>query len=114
DPRALDNHGSRPEIRAALAGGTATATRHSDTENRDFQYYAVAIRDEGRLTGIARVSTPVSAINADLRRIAATVFVAAAGAVVAAGVLAVLIAGAVTRPLWRLRHAARALADGGF
>ena len=116
DPRRLDNHRDRPEVVAALASGAGRSTRRSDTEGRDFRYVSVPVRDPGTSTllGVARVSMPVSAINADLRRIGLSVAVAAAGAAVGAAALAVLIAGAVTRPLDRLRSAVRALAAGAF
>ena len=114
DPRRLDNHGGRPEVLAALATGVGRTTRHSDTERRDFTYLAVPVRDGDRLLGVARVSRPVSAVNADLRRIGVSVALAAALTAVAGGALAVVIAGAVTRPLDRLRRAARALAGGAF
>src|SRR5215212_4602239 len=40
DPRALDNHGGRPEVMMARSSGVGRATRRSDTERRDFSYLA--------------------------------------------------------------------------
>jgi two-component system, OmpR family, phosphate regulon sensor histidine kinase PhoR len=117
DARRLDNHSSRPEVREALepdGPGVGRASRRSDTENRDFTYLAVPIRDDGRALGVARVSTPSSAVNSDLRRIALSVGVSATAAALGAAILAAFIARAITRPLDRLRRAARALAEGGF
>jgi two-component system phosphate regulon sensor histidine kinase PhoR len=110
DPRRLENHGTRPEVLQALHTGTGRATRHSATEQRDFTYLALPVRDSDRLLGIARVSQPLSTVNAGARAIAIGVAIAASAAALAATVLAVVIAGAITRPLERLRHAARSLA----
>jgi two-component system phosphate regulon sensor histidine kinase PhoR len=114
DPRRLDNHAGRPEVQSALAGGAGRATRRSDTERRAFSYVAVLVRDGDRLLGVARVATPESAVNANLRGMVLTVLAATAIAALCAGLLAVVVARAITRPLERLRRAARALADGAF
>jgi len=119
DPIRLDNHGTRPEVLAALSSGVGRATRRSDTESRTSSYIAVPIEvpagsgTEG-LLGVARVSTPESAVGRDLRRIGLSVAVAAALTALAAAALAVLLAGAVARPLDGLRRAAAALAGGSF
>src|SRR5262245_55838884 len=67
---AMENHGSRPEIAAAMKEGRGIAKRHSATINMDMLYVALPV--EGR-EGIAavRVAMPVREIDravADLRR----------------------------------------------
>ncbi len=114
DPTRLDNHAGRPEVRAALAGAIGRATRHSDTENRDFFYLAVPVQENGQSLGVVRVATPMSAVNTGLREIALTVLATAAAGALAAGALAAIVAGAVTRPLQRLRRAVRELATTDF
>ncbi len=52
DPRTMENHAGRPEIRDALAKGEGQSTRHSVTINRDLLYYAVK-QDVGALAGAA-------------------------------------------------------------
>jgi two-component system phosphate regulon sensor histidine kinase PhoR len=110
----MDNHGNRSEVVEALAGGIGWASRRSETEGREFRYVAVPIRREDELLGVARVAQPTSAFGADRRRIGLSITVAAAAAALVGGVLAVLLAGAVTQPLNRLRRAASALAAGAF
>lgn len=114
DPARLDNHAGRPEVRAALAGTIGRAARRSDTEQRELIYLAVPVQEDERLLGVVRVATPLSAVNAGLREIAFTVLATAAAGALTAGALAAVIAGAVTRPLQRLRRAARELAATGF
>lgn len=114
DPARLDNHAGRPEVRAALAGTIGRAVRRSDTEQRELIYLAVPVREDERLLGVVRVATPLSTVNAGLREIAFTVLATAAAGALTAGALAAVIAGAVTRPLQRLRRAARELAAADF
>jgi two-component system phosphate regulon sensor histidine kinase PhoR len=117
----MENHGGRPEVQAALAGGVGRSTRDSDTAGNELSYLAVPILDPAapgqsgdQLLGVARVATPVSVINADLQRIAVSVAITAALTALGAAMLAVLIAGAVTRPLEQLRRAAARMAAGAF
>jgi two-component system phosphate regulon sensor histidine kinase PhoR len=112
DPRQLDNHANRPEVRDALTHGVGFAGRRSDTLQDDVRYAAVAVRDDTTTLAVVRAATPVSALVADLRRIALSIAVAAVAATTCAIALAVVIAGAVTVPLQRLRQAVRSLAVG--
>lgn len=112
DPRVMENHGARPEFVEALATGSGRDTRASATDGIAYRYVAAPIRSGGVLIGVARVSMTEDAINAEQRRSALNVLGATAAAAFAAGVLAVIIAGAVTQPLDRLRVAAAAFASG--
>lgn len=114
DPRTMENHAGRPEVQQALAGGSGASTRRSASEDVDFRYVAVVIRDRGEVLGVCRLATTTEAIEANLRRIAGTVVLAAAGSAVAGLAAATLLAGAITRPLLRLRDAVRGLTDHGF
>ena len=61
---ALDNHSSRPEVRAALAGRVGWAVRHSRTLGLDLMYVAVPAAAGG--LGVVRISEPL-AVLATLR-----------------------------------------------
>ncbi|MDR2758364.1 MAG: two-component sensor histidine kinase [Spirochaetaceae bacterium] len=50
---AMDNHGDRPEVRAALASGEGWALRRSGTLGRLMVYYALR-RDDGRVLRLSR------------------------------------------------------------
>jgi two-component system phosphate regulon sensor histidine kinase PhoR len=121
DPAQMENHATRPEVQAALGGEVGRATRASGTLGDEMSYVAVPVRgspapgeSSGPVLGVARVATPTSVIDADLRRIAVTMAIAAALTALGAAVLAALIAGAVTRPLEQLRRAAAGMAAGAF
>ena len=111
DPRGLDNHTGRPEIEAARAQGVGRAIRYSTTEGRTFAYAAVLVRaPDGAPVGVVRVATPVSRVQADVRRIGLTVTAVAVVAAVLSALMGAVVAGAVTRPLSLLRRASRELA----
>ncbi|HEX5216577.1 MAG TPA: ATP-binding protein [Vicinamibacterales bacterium] len=121
DPARMENHANRPEVQAALGGAVGRARRESGSLGDEMRYIAVPIRgspapgeSSGPLLGIARVATPTSAVDADLRRIAISVTIAAALTALGAAVLAALIAGPVTRPLEQLRRASAGIAAGAF
>ncbi len=66
---ALENHGSRPEVRSALADRATTVERQSATVSADLLYAAVPVHHEGRIVGVARLSRGVAAIGAEGRRL---------------------------------------------
>ncbi len=59
----LDDHGARPEIVAAKAGGSGVAVRHSDTLDKDLVYAAHAVRPRGLPPGFLRVSTEYASLD---------------------------------------------------
>jgi two-component system phosphate regulon sensor histidine kinase PhoR len=58
DSASMDNHAGRPEVRAALAGHTGTAVRHSATLDADLCYLAVPAGN-----GILRLAVPLREID---------------------------------------------------
>ena len=58
DPAVMENHGNRPEIRAALAGGVGRSERFSDTMRRTLSDLAVPGGTAGEVAGAVRTSMP--------------------------------------------------------
>lgn len=112
DPRTMENHGSRPEVAAALAAGAGKSSRFSTTERRNFTYLAAPIEVSGTTLGVARVARPTSQISTSLSGVSRTILAASAVAGAAAAVLAAVVVGAGLRPLGRLRRAAESLGLG--
>jgi two-component system phosphate regulon sensor histidine kinase PhoR len=112
DPRQMDNHGDRPEIREALAGRVGISTRFSFTLSHSMMYVAVPWRQQGRVAAVVRASLPVRAIDRALRafylKIALGGFVLA---LLVAG-LGFLIARRISRPLLDLQRGALRFARG--
>lgn len=112
DVASLENHGDRPEVRAALSGKTGTDTRRSDTQGVERMYVAVpaktasgeiiAVRTSESLERIAALSS--QARRAGLMTLAVVLALAALTAWGATR--------AAARPVERLAEAARTMASG--
>jgi two-component system phosphate regulon sensor histidine kinase PhoR len=107
----MDNHGDRPEIRAAFAGEVGTSLRPSTTFKRDLLYVAVAF---GKPLRVLRLSRPIDITMSPVWRGQRALWLSATIALV----LAFLVGGVLTRwlarPLTTMTHAARAMAKGKF
>jgi len=112
DPATMDNHADRPEVKQALAGGVGSSIRYSDTLRYDMMYVAVPISTNGEIVGVARVSIPLSRIDASMGHINMVIIV---GALVAAA-LAILLAFQITRitvePVKKLTKVSQRMAEG--
>jgi two-component system phosphate regulon sensor histidine kinase PhoR len=107
----LENHGTRPEVRAALAAGVGSAARVSNSTN-ERQIY-VAVRGGPPGLAVVRVSATLESVDAQVHAVQRAIAGAGLLAVGAAAVLAWLLGRGLARPLVELTRAARAIADGG-
>jgi len=111
-PASLGDLSQRPEVLRALAGELGKGSGHSQSLDSDVTYIAVPILFGEDSVGVARVSRLSSDMSVSLSDIALTLFVASLAAGSAAGLVALVIAGATARSLGRLGQAARRLAAG--
>lgn len=113
-PAGMNDHADRPEVIAALDGGSGTALRYSHTVGQEMMYLALPLEQDGRTVGVLRAAMPVTAVNEVLRGLYWKV---ALGALV---VLAVMFAvnlwnfRRISRPLEQLRNGAEMFARGEF
>jgi two-component system phosphate regulon sensor histidine kinase PhoR len=108
----MENHGSRPEVQAALRGEIGRAERRSATVGTDLLYAAVPVRHSGIVVGVSRLSRPVTSVQQqgwDLWRAAAQ---ALALALLATGVLSAVLSVSLGRSLREIMDTARDLARG--
>jgi len=113
DRSTMDNHASRPEVAAALAGNEGTAIRVSATVQRDLLYVAVPVRDGGQIIGVSRTALPVATLESFASRLGGTIALAGALATAIALAVVVLLSRAVTGPIGALTRSAEAVAAGG-
>jgi two-component system phosphate regulon sensor histidine kinase PhoR len=68
DPASMENHASRPEVAAALAGRTMTAHRRSATVGRELFYAAAPVLrgGDGRVAAVLRLAADLPAMEARL------------------------------------------------
>ncbi|MEW6427823.1 MAG: ATP-binding protein [Thermodesulfobacteriota bacterium] len=118
EPRRMDNHGGRPEIREAMAAQSpAFSLRHSDTLQRRMLYAAIPLLGSGSpatVVGVLRCSLAFDAIDADLVALARTIIAAVLLILGMAGSLALYLSGRLSRPLSEVERMATRLAEGDF
>jgi two-component system phosphate regulon sensor histidine kinase PhoR len=112
DPATMDNHATRPEVRAALSGSLGESQRHSSTLEDDLLYVAVPVEHNGTVIGVARVAMPVNAIHAASNRVVTVVTIAIVVAAILVIVLSIVLARLTAGRIERVTFAARQLASG--
>lgn len=110
---ATENHGDRPEVIAAQAGGVGVARRHSATVDAEMLY--VAQRVGGQSDRVVRVSVPLSQIDDEVWQLRWILAMGGVAALVAAAVLALAASRLLSRSLQALvataQHEAGALPE---
>ena len=114
DPKLMEKHRTRPEIIQALKGRPGRSVRFSTTVREEMLYVALPLEENGRISGVLRVSLFLTDINRLLdslrRNLVYTVVI----------VLAVSLLGAaafsrsLSRPIRELSAASRRVASGDF
>jgi two-component system, OmpR family, phosphate regulon sensor histidine kinase PhoR len=108
----VENHGSRPEVVAALSAGVGTATRRSATVKEDLLYVAVPVRHAERVYGVVRVALPLTGVEERVSDLQRAVGVALLLAFLVTAVLSALVARPLAGPLQEIMTAARQFAAG--
>jgi len=106
----LENHAGRTEVRAALETGLGRAERVSASTNARQLY--VAVRGGPPGIAVVRVSASLAGIDARIHTVQRATLGAGFVMLIAAGLVAWLLAGALARPLVQIAAAARDFAAG--
>ncbi|MFF0282482.1 MULTISPECIES: sensor histidine kinase [Rhodococcus] len=103
---------SRPEISAALSGQITSGQRRSDSLGTDLLYVTVPVLSGESVVGAVRLTYPAQVVTDQVHRQLRMLWLVAGITVLLAGIVAVLIAGPVTRRLQQLRRTTEQLAEG--
>jgi two-component system phosphate regulon sensor histidine kinase PhoR len=103
----LENHATRDEVAAALAGRTGRGVRGSASVGRRLMYVAIAGGP-----GVVRVAADLDQVHQTVRRAQRAVVAAALVALLLGAVLAFFAGRAVARPLTEIARAAGSIAGG--
>jgi len=112
DPHDMENHASRPEVQAALAGHYGYDSRSSLTVHDDLVYGAVPLPAHGPVRMVVRVARRVASMRESAGPALVTMRVSTALGVTVALLLSLGAAVYVSTPLRRMRDAARAFSEG--
>lgn len=114
DPAEMDNHGDRPEVRAALEGEPAFSLRRSATVGVDMLYVAAPVAGYGEIRGVLRVSLAVPEMRERLAPFYASAGIGALFLLGAVALVSIQLGRRVSRPVADLGEAARSWAAGDF
>ncbi len=109
DPAHMENHGNRPEIKAALAGQTGTSVRQSPTMGTNYLYVATPVS-----IGAARIAVPLKEVRSQVTHIRQRLIVYVGLAFLPAMLLAAIFARYYSRRLGEIIDFASTLATGNF
>lgn len=110
----LDNHLHRPEIQEALARGSGSSERFSDTLGFSLTYYAVTLHSFGDRTGILRLSLPTARLEEGIGSLRVTFDLMVLGSFLALTGLAYVVIGRVLKPMETIARAADRVASGAY
>lgn len=110
----LENHSDRPEIIAAIAKGTGSSIRYSDTLRRDLLYVAIPVSSDkaAQLTGVVRLALNLGDVDAAAAALRRELLLAGVVGLVAALALSFLLSALSLRPIRELRDVVADIADG--
>ncbi len=115
DPLTMDNHGTRPEVKAALRNGTGKSIRFSRTLQQKLMYRGIAVhKNNGAIIAVIRTSIPVDNVDAVLRTIEGRIAVAGLFIVLISAALSFLVSRRMSKPLEDIRQVAAAYSKGDF
>lgn len=107
----LSTIAQEPQVRAALAGQTASGESTSDS-GQQVLYVTVPIVDSSKTIGAVRLTYPAAKLDARVNSRLWGLALAALLALTIAGLVAVLLAGTITRTLRRIQRTTARLASG--
>jgi two-component system phosphate regulon sensor histidine kinase PhoR len=114
DPRNMENHATRAEIREAREFGRGEAIRHSDTIGKDLVYLAIRHQDPVDASVIVRFALPLHRLDAAVAAFRWRLWTASAIILVVAGGLSLYFFRALTERINRLKLFSRRVAGGDF
>jgi len=114
DPRTMENHAGRPEIRDALAKGEGQSTRHSVTINRDLLYYAVKQNVGAESPVVLRFAIPLATVRELLGSFRRSLWLASFIILLLAGAASLLVTLGLSERIERLKEFSRRVAEGDF
>ena len=110
----VENHGTRPEVLAAFAGGVGRDRRASATIGASLLYVALPIGDGGRVIGVIRLALPVAAVTSSYAAIHRVMLAGGLVALAVAFGIGLFVARRVTKPVVQMQAIARQMSEGDF
>ena len=110
----MDNHLSRQEFVKAQRDGSGYSRRLSATLNAQFQYFALAIKQEGKIIGFVRAAQPIDLILAEVSGVRRLIGLAGLGVGLSGLIVTFWLTRRVVQPIHELTDAAEQMALGNI
>lgn len=114
NPHLMENHSVRPEIVTAYNGATGSATRFSNTLQKNMKYVALPVTIDGSIKGVIRTSLPASDIEETLYEFYQGVAFGGLVIILLAALIGFIVFRRFTNPLGELQRGAEKFADGNL
>ncbi len=114
DPLLEGNHSNRPEIKEAYAGKEGYSLRYSDTLKTNMMYIALPVKNKDELTGVIRISLPLSNIDKTLSDLYLKIILAGIIIALIAAIFSFYISKKIKTPLEDIEEGARNFAEGNL
>ena len=114
DPRNMENHAGRPEVREALASGQAQSARYSETIKRDLLYYAVKQNVGPGSAVVLRFAIPAATLDEVLGSFRRNLWLASFLIMILAGGATLFVSHGFSKRVDRLTEFSRRVAEGDF
>jgi len=112
DPKKMDNHARRPEIKEALSGHVGVSTRYSQTLQKEMMYVAIPVIQEGTIIGAVRTSIPTTEIDTVLGTIFWKIALGGVILIIFAAGVSLYISRRISQPLEEMKRGAQRFAEG--
>lgn len=113
-PERMDSHQYRPEVFQALQGQTGRSVRRSSTVRTDMLYMGFPMFEEGRITGVLRLSMFMKDIDALLSGLQRRMFQTAAAILALVLLVMIVFSRSISRPIREFITTSRRVAGGDF
>ncbi len=114
DPESMDNHRYREEISQALTGKIGSSLRYSKTLRLEMLYVATPVYHQNEIIGVIRASLFLDEIKILLNDLRREIFNIALIITALSVIGALILSRTFTRPIEKLKQAARKAAQGDF
>lgn len=114
NPKIMDNHKNRPEIKQAITNGKGVAIRYSNTISSDGMNFAMPLIAQGKTIGFIRTSTPLNTIQNALWSIYYKIAIGFAILIIITIIASWWMSKSLVRPLEMIKVQAQRLAKGDF
>jgi two-component system, OmpR family, phosphate regulon sensor histidine kinase PhoR len=112
DPRTMENHATRPEVRQAFTQGQGRGIHTSRTLGVQMLYVAVPVKRANKIVGVVRLAQPLTQLDAAQKRLQAAIFWGALLALLLALLVSIKLTHDLSADIRALSRTAKHLAAG--